>query len=66
MTSIVQFADLVVNYSSEYGKAKSSYSASNLAGPPRIQRYGDFTEAFVLVNPGADAGFWRGGGVPHE
>lgn len=46
---LTQFADRVVNYSSEYGNSNTAYSASNLAGPPRIHQYGDFTEAFVLV-----------------
>ena len=48
---IKQYAQSVVNYSSEYGRSGSnSYTACNLAGPPLLaERYGDFTEAFVLV-----------------
>ena len=48
---IKQFAESVVNFSSQYGTAgSSSYTASNLAGSLRVyDRYGDFTEAFVLV-----------------
>ncbi|XP_065897557.1 F-box/LRR-repeat protein 4-like [Dysidea avara] len=47
---IKQYAQNVVNYSSEYGRSgSSSYTASNLAGNPSLSgRYGDFTEAFVL------------------
>eukprot|EP00731_Ephydatia_muelleri_P012090 Em0006g984a len=48
MAALSQFAEQVVNYSSEYGNVQSAYSASNLAGPRRIHNYGDFTEAFVL------------------
>ena len=45
-----QFAEEVVNFSSQYGtNGTSSYVARNLAGPPTIPRYGDFIEAFVLV-----------------
>ena len=46
-----QFADEVGNFSSQYGTAgTSSYTAANLAGPLKVySKYGDFTEAFVLV-----------------
>ena len=44
---VEQYADEVVNFSSQYGL--SSYSAENLAGHPRIYPdYGDITKAFVL------------------
>ena len=48
---VKQFASGVVNFSSQYGTAgTSSYTASNLAGPLRVyDKYGDYTEAFVLV-----------------
>ena len=48
---IRQYAAEVVNYSTEYGRSQSSsYTAGNLAGEPRLSgRYGDFTDAFVLV-----------------
>lgn len=48
---IHQYAMKVVNYSTEYGRSGSaSYTACNLAGEPRLTgRYGDFTDAFVLV-----------------
>ena len=43
-TSIKQYADKVVNYSSQYGAI--SYSADMLAGRSRIfPSYGDFTQA---------------------
>lgn len=47
-----QFASRVVNFSSQYGRNGShTYTAANLAGPRIIEdKYGDFTEAFVLVN----------------
>ena len=46
---IRQYATKVVNYSTEYGR-NSSYTAGNLAGEPKLSgKYGDFTEAFVLV-----------------
>ena len=50
-TVIPQYATKVVNYSTEYGRSgSSSYTACNLAGGPQLTgRYGDFTEAFVLV-----------------
>lgn len=45
------FAYEVVNFSSQYGgHGTSSYAACNLAGSPEVgDRYGDFTQAFVLV-----------------
>ncbi len=48
---IKQFAEVVVNFSSQYGNSASkSYTAANLAGEPHIyNRYGDFQEALVLV-----------------
>lgn len=50
--SIEQFASKVVNFSSQYGTAgTSSYTASNLAhGLNIFPKYGDFTDAFVLVS----------------
>jgi len=47
-----QFAEKVINFSSEYGTPEStSYVAANLAGQPKIySNYGDFQEAFVLVS----------------
>ena len=46
-----QFASKVVNFSSQYGtNGTDAYVARNLAGMPRIDSYGDFTEAFVLVS----------------
>lgn len=52
MANIEQFASKVVNFSSQYGTAgTSSYTASNLAlGLNVYPKYGDFTEAFVLVS----------------
>jgi hypothetical protein len=45
-----QFASRVVNFSSQYGtNLTDAYVARNLAGDRHISRYGDFTEAFVLV-----------------
>ena len=51
MTAIEQFVSKVVNFSSQYGTAgTSSYTATNLAeGPSVFPKYGDYTEAFVLV-----------------
>ncbi len=50
--TISQFAGYVGNFSSQYGTdGTSSYAAVNLAGEPKIgNKYGDFIEAFVLVN----------------
>ena len=47
-----QYASTVVNFSSQYGTAgTSSYTASNLASDLSVYpKYGDFTEAFVLVS----------------
>ena len=52
MSEVKQFASKVVNFSSQYGTAgTSSYTASNLASSPRVfPKYGDYTEAFVLVS----------------
>ena len=52
MTNIEQFAWKVVNFSSQYGTAgTSSYTASNLASGLNVYpKYGDYTEAFVLVS----------------
>lgn len=52
MTNIEQFAVKVVNFSSQYGTAgTSSYTASNLAASLNVYpKYGDYTEAFVLVS----------------
>ena len=49
---LTQFAEEVVNFSSQYGTAgTSSYTASNLAGDLNVyNKYGDYQEAFVLVN----------------
>ncbi len=51
LKEIKQFAEVVVNFSSQYGNTHSqSYTAANLAGEPRIySKYGDFQEALVLV-----------------
>ena len=48
---VTQFAEKVVNFSSQYGTdGSASYVAANLAGNLRVyNKYGDFTEAFVLV-----------------
>ena len=48
---VTQFAEKVVNFSSQYGtEGSNSYVAANLAGNPRVyHKYGDFVEAFVLV-----------------
>ncbi len=47
-----QFAYSVVNFSSQYGtNGSDSYVAKNLAGHQNLQgKYGDYTEAFVLVS----------------
>ena len=47
-----QYASRVVNFSSQYGTAgTSSYTASNLASGLNVYpKYGDYTEAFVLVS----------------
>ena len=52
MTHVEQFASKVVNFSSQYGTAgTSSYTASNLASGLNVYpKYGDYTEAFVLVS----------------
>ena len=49
---VEQFAEEVVNFSSQYGTAGTrSYTAENLIGPTRIfDNYGDFTGAMVLVS----------------
>ena len=49
--SFSQYADSVVNFSSQYGTDGSeAYVAANLAGDRKVlDKYGDFTEAFVLV-----------------
>ena len=49
---IEQFASAVVNFSSQYGTlGTSSYTASNLASGTNVYpKYGDYTEAFVLVS----------------
>ena len=48
---VTQFAEKVVNFSSQYGtEGSNSYVAANLAGNLRVyHKYGDFVEAFVLV-----------------
>ena len=48
---VTQFAEKVVNFSSQYGTdGSASYVAANLAGDLRVyNKYGDFVEAFVLV-----------------
>jgi F-box/leucine-rich repeat protein 4 len=48
-----QFASEVVDFSSQYsGEIGLSYSAKNLAGASEIYpKYGDFTQACVLVSP---------------
>ena len=52
MSRIEQFASAVINFSSQYGTlGTSSYTASNLASDLRVYpKYGDYTEAFVLVS----------------
>ena len=48
-----QFVDKVVNFSTQYGKYKTeAYTAVNLVGGPRVKKYGDYVEAFMLVNVG--------------
>ena len=51
VSEVTQFAENVVNFSSQYGtEGSTSYVAANLAGSLRVyNRYGDFVEAFVLV-----------------
>ena len=48
---VTQFAEKVVNFSSQYGtEGSNSYVAANWAGNLRVyHKYGDFVEAFVLV-----------------
>lgn len=51
VSEVTQFAENVVNFSSQYGtEGSTSYVAANLAGSLKVyNRYGDFVEAFVLV-----------------
>ena len=52
MASVEQFVSQVANFSSQYGTAgTSSYTASNLVSGLNVYpKYGDYTEAFVLVS----------------
>lgn len=49
---IVQFAQKVLDFSSQYGSDYSiSYTACNIAGrPSKFPNYGDFPETFAMVN----------------
>lgn len=50
--SIEQFAQRVLEFSSQYGADYSiSYTACNITGrPSKFPNYGDFPETFAMVN----------------